>query len=121
MESTTSGRRCKVSYKAKLDPNNPPSERAIMLLEKWDKSVFNKIFDLAEEARKERIWHQQKYDLKGKLPKNGWGRPGLVKAADEASGYYSYSFLLYQAEEKLDQIKAEIKGLYALLEWEDHL
>ena len=93
-----------MSYKAKLDPNNPPSEREIMLLEKWDKSVFNKLFDLAEEVRKERIFHQQKYDLKCKLPKNGWGRTGLIIAANKASAYYSYSFLLSQAEEKLDQI-----------------
>jgi len=109
-----------VSYKAKLNPNKPPSERAIMLLEEWDKSVLNKLFILAEEVKKERIFHQQKYDINCKLPKNGWGRVGLNQAANEANGYYSYDFLMMQAEEKLDQIKAEIKGIYTLLDWEDY-
>jgi len=109
-----------VSYKAKLNPNKPPSERAIALLERWDESSFHQLFDLAKEIEKERIFFQQKYDINCKSPKNGWGRTGLHLAADEANGYYDYQFLLMQAEERLDQIKAQIRGIYALLEWGDN-
>ena len=88
-----------------------------MLLERWDESSFNQLFDLEKQIEKERIFLQRKYDLKGKLPENGWGRRGVVVAANEANGYYDYQFLLMQAEQRLDQIKAQIKGIYALLEW----
>ena len=108
-----------MSYKDKLNPHNLPSERARMLLEKWDKSVFKEIIELEDEVTKEHVFHQRKYDLHCKLPKNGWGRCGLISAADEAMSINDYCFLLVQAEDALDQMKARINGLYYLLGWNE--
>ena len=118
MESTFEGG-VKVSFQDKLNLYNQPSERAKMLLEKWDESVFQEIVRLEDEVNKEHQFHQKKYDISCKLPKNGWGRGGLASAADEAMAINDYCFLLVQAEDALDQMKARIKGLYYLLGWNE--
>ena len=110
-----------MSYKDKIDPNDPLSDRAMMLLEKWDKSVFRKILELENEVNQEHIYHQRKFDISCKLPNTAWGRSGLVKATNEAMGIYDYCFLLIQADRALDQMKTRIKRLYFLLGFNEEL
>ena len=59
--SSNNGKASKYRNKDKIDPNDPLSDRAMMLLEKWDKSVFRKILELENEVNKEHIFHQRKF------------------------------------------------------------
>jgi hypothetical protein len=110
----------KPSYLSKIDPyKKPPSERALMLLEKWSKTCLPKLLEIQKEFAKEVRWHSNKHDPTGKLPRNGWGRSALKRAATEANGYYDYQFQLVQAEHAMEDIKLRIKGLEILLGWDE--
>ena len=109
----------KPSYLSKIDPSKPPSENALMLLEKWSKTCLPKLCEINEEFAKECRWHSNKHDPSGKLPRNGWGRTALFSAATEANNYYDYQFQMVQAENAMENIKLRIKGLEILLGWRE--
>ena len=111
----------KPSYQYKIDPNKPPSERALILLEKWDKSVLKKLVEIEKEFAKECRWLSNKHDPTGKLPHNGWGRPALNRAATEANEFYDYKSLWKEAIAAMHQIEARIKGLEVVLGWDEEL
>ena len=109
----------KNSYEAKIDPKKPPSDRALMLLKRWDKTCLKKLIEIEKEFANECRWLSNKHDPTGKLPYNGWGRTALNRAATEANGYYDYQFQWVQVEQAMDNIKARIKALDYVLGWWD--